>query len=43
MRILGRTIKHNMRALLAERKQKRGDVRPRGDYDVSARSRSGSR
>jgi 2-polyprenyl-6-methoxyphenol hydroxylase-like FAD-dependent oxidoreductase len=43
MRILGRTVRHNVRCWLADRKQRRGDVGPRGDYGVRARSRSGSR
>ncbi|MDT5009031.1 MAG: hypothetical protein QOH57_648 [Mycobacterium sp.] len=43
-RILGRAVRHNMRCWLAERKQKRSDASPAGaDYEVSARSRSGSR
>ncbi len=43
-RILGRTVRHNMRCLLAERREKRAEARrQRNGYLVSARSRSGSR
>jgi hypothetical protein len=43
-RIIGRTVRHNMRCWLAERREKRAEARrQRNDYLVSARSRSGSR
>jgi 2-polyprenyl-6-methoxyphenol hydroxylase-like FAD-dependent oxidoreductase len=43
-RIVGRTVRHNMRCWLAERRQQRaGTAEQHGDYLVSARSRSGSR
>jgi 2-polyprenyl-6-methoxyphenol hydroxylase-like FAD-dependent oxidoreductase len=43
-RIVGRTVRHNMRCWLAERRQQRaGTVEQHEDYLVSARSRSGSR
>jgi 2-polyprenyl-6-methoxyphenol hydroxylase-like FAD-dependent oxidoreductase len=43
-RILGRTVRHNMRCWLAERRNRRAEARrQRNDYVVSARSRSGSR
>ena len=43
-RILGRTVRHNMRCWLAERREKRVESRRhRNDYCVSARSRSGSK
>ena len=48
-RLVGRTIRHNMRCWLAERRELRGARRhatsdiPDDYYAVSARSRSGSR
>jgi 2-polyprenyl-6-methoxyphenol hydroxylase-like FAD-dependent oxidoreductase len=45
-KILGRTVRHNMRALLAERRRARTGAPPpvmENRYPVSARSRSGSR
>jgi hypothetical protein len=41
-RIFGRTVRHNMRCWLAERREQRVNG-VRDDYAVSARSRSGSR
>jgi 2-polyprenyl-6-methoxyphenol hydroxylase-like FAD-dependent oxidoreductase len=43
VRIVGRTVRHNMRCWWAERRRTRADARRLTDYPVSARSRSGSR